>query len=154
MVLADAFAGIADEAHAPGSQIGEAAEIVEDLAGDRVGVERIDREVAASGDVVTQGGDLDRSMRQHCGHRAVIDAGGNGADLGGGEPLHDGFGQERRGDVDVLDVDAQQGVAHRAADIARLALAQGGHQRAEVLALGPFGWGQALSHASAAGARG
>ena len=77
MVLGDALERLADEAHAARRDVGLAAEIIEDLAAERVGVERVDGEVAARGvvrpivgegdggaaavgvDVAAQGGDFD-----------------------------------------------------------------------------------------------
>ncbi len=97
VILADALTRIADEAHPPCRQIFQPAEIVEDFACRRIGIERIDGEIAPRGivppfageghggaaavgaDVMTQRGDLDRALRQQCGDGAVLDAGGNSA---------------------------------------------------------------------------
>ena len=49
MVLGDALERLADEADAARGDIVEPAEIIEDLAADRVGIERVDGEVAARG---------------------------------------------------------------------------------------------------------
>ncbi|MCY1175797.1 hypothetical protein D9M73_160510 [compost metagenome] len=49
MILGDALQRIPNEAHAPRRQIGQAVEIVEDFAGLWIGIERIDREIAARG---------------------------------------------------------------------------------------------------------
>jgi hypothetical protein len=90
--------------------------------------------------------------------KAVRDSRGHAADARGGQPFDHRIGHEHRGEVDVLDVDPQQGVAHRAADIARIPVAERGDQRGEIVALGPLGgWqlgGKRFSHASATGARG
>src|SRR3546814_2680072 len=49
MSLVDALQGIADEAHAARGKIVEPAEIVEQGARQRIGVERVDREIAPRG---------------------------------------------------------------------------------------------------------
>ena len=95
VILVDAHDRIADEAHAAGFEIGDAAEIVEDLAVARR-VERIHGEVAPRGvflpvggerdhraaavglHVAAQGGDLERRMRGDGGDGAVVDAGRHG----------------------------------------------------------------------------
>src|SRR3546814_11558040 len=46
MILGDALQGIADEAHAARGKIVEPAEIVEQGARQRIGVDRVDREIA------------------------------------------------------------------------------------------------------------
>lgn len=159
MVLADAGLGIADEAHAAQGQIVQPAEIVADFVGDRVGIERVDGEIApcgvlspasaecdlgvaaVGGDVMTQSGDLHRAARQNRGYRAMREAGGHGFDVGrmaSGDHL---LWAEHRGHVDVGDGQAQQRITHRAAHVARIARPQRRHQSGEVWALYPVGGG-------------
>ena len=60
MVLGDALERLADEADAARRDIVEAAEIIENLAADRVGIERVDGEVAARGILAPIVGEGDR----------------------------------------------------------------------------------------------
>ena len=128
MVLADAGMGITDEAHPPRGKIGQTAEPVRNRQGLRVGIQRIDGEIAPcrilapvigkgdggaaaiGGDIAAQRGDFHRTTGQHGG----------------------------------------DGVTHRAAHIAGIASPQRRHQRRQILAPGPGRLGQHFSHASAA----
>src|SRR3546814_9894239 len=49
MILRDAGAGVADEADAMRAKVGDAAEEVRDGVGQRVGIERVDGEIAPGG---------------------------------------------------------------------------------------------------------
>ena len=137
VVLGDAAIGIADEADAVGGKIVDAAEEVGDCAARRVGVERVDGEVASGGvlmpvvgegdhrvapvrlDVAAQRCDLhDRTLRQG-GDRAVGDAGRHRPDARSLQPTHHFLRRQRRGEVEVGDRQVQQRVPHRAADPAR-----------------------------------
>ena len=160
MVLADALACIADEAHAPRGKVIRAAEIVEDFQRLRIGVERVDREIAAGGvllpvagkghggaaavgrDIVAQGRDLDRASGQNGGDRAMGDAGRYRADAGRGAQRHHLFRMVRGGRVDVLHRQIEQRIAHRAADPAHGAMAERGNKRGKIVAPGPRGGGQ------------
>ena len=164
MIFADALVRIADKAHPPRRQIVQPAEPVEDLAARRIGIERVHREIAAGGivlpisgegdrrpaavgaDVMAQGGDLDRPLRQHRRNRAVLDARGHGLDACILQPLHHGRRLKRGGNVHVLDRDAEQGVAHRAADVAGISPAKRGNQRGEVGAPSPVNRGKGGRH--------
>jgi hypothetical protein len=147
-------------------QVRQPAEPVGDLAACRIGVERVDGEVAprrilapvvgegnggapaVGRDIAAQGGDLHRTALEDRGDRAVSDAGRHVADPRRVEPRLDLGRRQRRRQVDVLDLQAEQRVAHRAADIARHAGPQHGDQPGEILAAGPGGLGKAFSHAS------
>ena len=137
VVLADALAGIADEAHAARHEIVEPAERIVDRAGG-VAIERVDREVAASrvlrpivgeGDggvaavglhVAAQGRHLEGVVIGDHRHGAVLQAGlDDGEASGAGEPHHV-LGRRGGGEVDVGDGNSHQRVAHHAADRARL----------------------------------
>ena len=71
---------------------------------------------------MAQRGDLERMAVADRGDGAVIDAGRNGLDPGLLEPTNDLVGHDPGGEVDVVDGEAEQVVAHRAADIAGQAL--------------------------------
>jgi hypothetical protein len=166
VILADALVGIADEAQAPCLKVGDATEPVEHLKTVRVGIERVHREIAprrivlpimregdgsaaAIGrDVMAQGGDLYRPAMQHGGDSAVFDAGRHIADAGSIEPPDHLLRHQRGRNVDVLHLDAEQGVAHGSTNIARVAGTERVDERAQVFALGPVGGGQVFSHAS------
>ncbi len=140
MVLGDALEWLADEADPALGQIGEATEIIEDLAGLGVGEQRVDREVAAGGvglpivgkgdgrpaavgrDVMAQRGDLERMAVADRSDGAMIDAGRNGLGPRSLEPTNDLVGQNSGGEIHVVDGEADQLVAHGAADIAGKAL--------------------------------
>ena len=166
MILANAFVRVADEADVARIEIGKPAEIIADLQRFRMCIERVDREITArcvflplgrkghgspaaiGRHVVAQGGDLDRPALEDRGHRAVIDARGHRADARFLAPVDHRVRQQRCRKVDVVDVLAQQRVAHRPADVARVVRPQRGHEGCEVLALGPVGLRQAV-HARA-----
>jgi len=134
MILGDALKRFADEADVSRLEVGEAVEIIEDFAARRVGGQGVDGEIAprrilapilgegdrgaaAIGrDVAAQGGDLDRRAGEHRGDRAVGDSGRHRLDPSRLEPLHDLLGRKPRGEIDIADLEAQQRVAHAAAD--------------------------------------
>jgi hypothetical protein len=140
MVLGDPGEGIADELHPPPLEVLDAAEIVENLARDGIGEQRVDGEVAPrrvlapvlgvrDGRPAAVGGDV-AAQRRHLDRRAVDD-GGDGAvgearrhrlDLRLREPRDHLLGRQPGGEVDVVDLELEQGVADAAADEARLAL--------------------------------
>ena len=156
MILSDAFMGIADEAHAAFGQIDQAAEIIVDFKAFRIGVKCIDREItprrilapvirecdggtaAVGGDIAAQGGNLDRTLWQHCGDGAVLDPGRNRSDSCGCQPFDHCIGVQWSGDIDVLDWVAEQGIAHGSSDVAGLPRAEGGDQRGQILPPGPI----------------
>ena len=81
-----------------------------------------DARMAAVGlDVAAQGGDLEMPAADERRHRAVLDAGRDGADAGALEAPHDRLRRVGGREVDVLHVAAEQRIAHAAADEARLA---------------------------------
>ncbi len=119
VILGDAVGGHADEADAAGGEVGDAAEEVVDPPGQRVGVERVDREVAprgvgppvvgeGDGGVAAVGRDV-AAQRRHLGDEpvgdrgdgAVGDAGRHRLDPGGGQAGDDLVGGELRREVDV-----------------------------------------------------
>ncbi len=138
MILGDALQRFADEPHPPRFKVGKSAEIVLHLAGRRIEVERVDGEIAprrilapvvgeADGgmppigrQIGTQGGDFQRLAGAHRGDRPVGDTRRNGLDPRRPAAPHDFVGAEQGRDIDVGDGGAQQSVAHRAADQARL----------------------------------
>ncbi len=142
MVFGDPGMRIADEAHAPGEQVGAAAEIIVQRAVDRVRIERVHREIAPrrilapvgaerdggappiGRDVAAQGGDLDRRATEHSGNRPVRDAGRHRLEAGALDALHHLFRGVGRRDVDILDRQSEQPVANGAAHEARLPLAR------------------------------
>ena len=137
MVLGNSLERVADEAHAPRLDVGEAAEIVEQFARRGIGRQSIDGEVAprrvflpvvgkgdrrsaAIGrDVAAERGDLDRPAVADGGDGAMIDPRRHRLDPCRLEAGHDVIGQEAGGEVEVADRQAEQLVAHRSADIAR-----------------------------------
>ena len=137
IVLGNAPGGIADEAHAPRLEIGQSADIVmRDAVGrerERVHGEiaplRVARPVAPEADrrmpserldILAQRGDFERPPIDHHRHRAMVYPGRHRLEAGRGSAAHH-LGRQRRGrDVDVAMRDAEQRVAHRAADDARL----------------------------------
>ncbi len=137
IVLSDALVRIADEAHAFGKDIVEAADmIVHDAIGvDRQAVDgevaplRIANPVAAECDpglaaerlgILAQGGDLERLAIDHQRHGAVLNAGRDALDAGRlGAADHLG-GQGSGRDIDIAGRNLQERVADRAADHARL----------------------------------
>ena len=149
IILGDALAGIADEAHAPGCDIGKPADMV---VHDAVGVDRkpVDGEVAPFGiadpvaaegdlglaaeglDVLAQGRDLERMRVDHQRDGAVVDAGRHALDAGRPGAADDLVRQRRGRDVDVAGRDIEQRVADGAADHAgflAIAIEQREHAR-------------------------
>ena len=143
MILGNALQRVADEAHAARRQILAPAEIIEDLAGRGVGVERVDREIApcrilapvvGEGDgrvspvgrhIAAQRRHFDRRpIRQHGGDRAVRKTGRHRLDPRGAQQVDHILGRMPRRQIDVGHVDTQHRVAHRAADEARVARPQ------------------------------
>ena len=135
-ILAVARLGIADHAQPLAADVLHAVVIVDDLARGRVVVERVDREVAPRRILVlfaeqvvgqhaavlvglavrvverAEGRDLDRLLPEHHVHEAEAAADDDGAAEMRLDLLRRGIG----GDVEVLRRDAEQQVAHRAAD--------------------------------------
>ena len=140
MVLGDALERLADEGDAARGDIGLAADMVDHLAGQRIGVERVDGEVAPRGvggpvvgeddggaaavgvEVAAQGGDFDDGARGDRGDGAVGDPGRHGLDPRGLEPADDLLRGEGGGEIEIVGGDPEQGIAHRAADEARPAV--------------------------------
>lgn len=137
-VLANAGRRIADEAHPPGFEIGQAAHRIVRRSV-RTERERVDREVPALGiaeevraeaddgvpsvglDVLAQGCDLDRPVFGHQGDRPVLDPGRYR--LEAARPLrrmHHRLGQQGGRHIDVGGLHAEQRVAYAAADQAGL----------------------------------
>src|SRR5262245_42685699 len=137
IILGDALCGIADEAHAAIVQIVETAGVVIDpaVASHR---QRIDREVPPLGirppvaaeldlgvaavglDILAQRGHFERLLVDDNRDRAVLDAGRHRLESGGGDALHDFFRNGGGGDIHFRDRYAEQRIAHRPADDARL----------------------------------
>ena len=155
MVFPDPLARIADEAHPACFQIGHTAEIVVDFQRFGVSVKRVDGEIAArsilfplggkgnrgaaaiGGHVAAQRGDLDIAVREDRCDRTVVDAGGDGP-----YPCIlaaiDDLGRMQRGRaIDVVNVLAQQAVAHGSADIARIVRAKRSDELRQIVALRP-----------------
>ncbi len=102
-------------------KIVETAEIIEDLAGARIGGERVDREVAARGvllpvvgegdrraaaigrNVAAQGRDFERVAVADSGDRAMVDTGGDSLDLRRFQAPDDLVRLETCGEIDVAD---------------------------------------------------
>ena len=78
--------------------------------------------------VVAQCRDLVGRPIENRGDRAVVDAGGNRDDLRRPQTPYHLFRHQRRGDVDFVHGNAQQGIAHGAADDARLAAVRRQHR--------------------------
>ena len=158
MILEDTLACITDKAHQPGVQVLESGKMIGHLERGRIGEERVDGEIASrgvfapvigkrdlgmaavGGDITAQRGDLDRAARQHGGYRAMRKARRHRADARCLKPCHHVFGQQPGGNVDIGRLDAQQCIAHRAADIAALVAlgVERGEHRTHILAPGPF----------------
>ena len=139
-VLAVARHRRADQLQPPRADVGDAADVVPHLLGRRVEVERVDREVAARGvlglrpvDVVgQQPAVLVGRRRRLCAARNVETSIVSAPDVDVHEPeaaADDERAAEQRlhllgprvgGDVEVLGLDAEQQVAHGAADDVRL----------------------------------
>ena len=137
MILGDAPRRIADEADAPRRDVGEPSCIIMQRAR-RVERQSVDGEIAAQrvgGEIAPEPHDgvppvrLDvLAQRRHFKrralgderHSAMRDAGGDGAQTLRRRARHDLGGRRGRGDVDIARRRAEQHVAHRAADDARL----------------------------------
>ncbi len=83
-------------------------------------------------DVFAQGRDLERPPSGDDGDGAVLDAGGHRLEAGGLDPADHFVRMRGGGDVDVAERLAEQRIAHRAADHARLLA--GAVERAEKIA--------------------
>ena len=137
IILGDALCRVADEAHAARFEVGEAADIVvHDAVG--AGRERIHGEVAPLGvrppvaaeahigvaaeglDVLAQRRHLERPAVDHHGDGAVLDAGRHRLEARRGRAPDHLVGHRGGGDVELADRLAEQRIAHRAADHARL----------------------------------
>ena len=137
IVLANARRGVADEANAPPFDIGESARVIVNLpvGGQR---QRVDREVAPLGvllevaakahlgeapvglDVLAQRRDFVGRARDDDRHGAVLDARRHALETGVSRSRKDVLGQRRRRKIDLVGRQAEQGVAHGAADDAGL----------------------------------
>ena len=133
IVLGDPRRRVADEADAPGAQVGKAAERIDQRAVG-LGVERVhgevapgrvlgdvvgegdDRAAAVGGDVAAEGRDLERLVLGDHGDGAVRDAGRHRCRPAAAASAITGLGPRVGGDVDVGDRAAEQRVAHAAAD--------------------------------------
>ena len=132
-VFFDARGGIADEAHAAGVKVLEAAgRVVEGAAG--IEVQRVEGEVAALGigdpvagerdtrlaaqglDVHAQGGDLIRAVARDGSDGAVVDSGGDRLQARRNQQGGDVGGDVGGGDVDIVDRTVEQRVTHTATD--------------------------------------
>ena len=133
VVLANALAGVADEAHAPRCEIGKAADRIVDEAV-AVERERIDREIPAARvrvevppendlrvapvglDVLSQRRRLEGASLGDHGHGPVGETRGDRPEAGrfGAAPHRLGNGGRRK--VDLPDGQAEREIAHRAAD--------------------------------------
>ena len=142
MILGNPLEGIADEAHPPRRQIGDAAEIVGHRARDRVRGERVDGEVAAcrilapvvgigDGGVPPVGRDV-AAQRRHL-HRAPVEDNPDGAvrqprrrgpdrQADAARALRDRFRHQPGGEIEVERRCPAQRVAHPSADEAGCAL--------------------------------
>ena len=137
IIFGDARRRIADEAHTARLEIGKPADIiVHDAVGrkrERVHGEvaplrvalpvaaEAHRRVAAEGlDVLAQRRHLERPALDHHRDGAVVDAGRHRLEAGGRGAAHHLRRQRRGRDIDVAQRHAEQRVAHRAADDARL----------------------------------
>ena len=137
VILGDAFARVANKAQPPRCEVGQAADRIQHPARG-IGIKRVHGEIAAPGvlgnvvrkghagaatvgfDIAAKAGDLiARATRDH-GNRAMVDPGRHRAQPGRLGQTHGRFGGGGRGDVDVRDRLAQQGIAHRAAHHKRL----------------------------------
>ena len=168
MILGDALERVADEAHPARLQVVEPPEIVEHLAARRIGGQSVDGEVAprrvlapilgvgdggaaaVGGDVAAQGGDLDRLAADHGGDRAVGEAGRHRLDPRRLEPADHLVGRDPGGEVDVARLEAEQGVAHAAADESRLARRRAKRREQPVHARPVLPGGVGQAHATSA----
>ena len=137
VVLANARRRLADEDDAMRLQIRQAADVVvhRPVGADREGVDgevaplRVGPEIAPEADrgapamgldILAQGRDLIRRAVGDDGHGAVRDPGRHRLEARRLGPRGDGVWRRRRREVDVGDRAPEKGVAHRAADDARL----------------------------------
>ena len=136
MVLGDALERFTDKADAPGDQVVLAAEIIEDVTRLRVRRQGVDGEVAAGriffpvvgendrrspsvrGYVTTQRRHLVRASAADSRHRSVIDARGDGPNLGRLQPRDHLVGSQPCREVEVADRQVQEFVTNRAAHVA------------------------------------
>ena len=136
IILGDPLVGVADEAHAPGGNIGKAPDVI---VHDAFGVDRqaVDGEVAPLGidnpvaaerhlglaaegfGILAQRRDLERLRIDDQRHGAVVDAGRHALDAGRLGAADHLLGQGGGRDIDVADRNVQQRIADRAADHAR-----------------------------------
>ena len=123
IVFGDPRRRLADEAHAPRRDIGDAADIIENPAVGGDG-QRIDGEIAPLGvgppipaehdlglaaiglDVLPQRRNFERLAVDDDGDGAVVDTGGNRFPAGRLDAAHDLFRHRRRRDVDLVDCEA------------------------------------------------
>jgi hypothetical protein len=133
IVFGDAPVGIADEAHPPGIEIGQAADMIMHHAVDGCG-KAVHREITSFGialpvapechlglaakglDVFAQCRDLERRAIDHQRHRAVLNARRYALDMGRLGAADHFIGHGRRGDIDFAHWQFHQSVAHSAAD--------------------------------------
>ena len=136
MILGDALKRIPDEADVPLLKVVKATEIIEQFAGQRICGQGVDREIparrillpivgesdrrpAAIGrHISAQRSDLERMPVADRGHRAVIDAGWHGFDLGLFKPSNDLVWRKPGREVDIVDGEPEQIVTDRTADVA------------------------------------
>ena len=147
IILADALARLADEAHAADGEIGETVHIVMhgamdvekqrvhgEIAPSRVGgeiaTETDDRATSVGLDILAQCRDLEGSPVDDDRHRAMLVTGGNDLRAGGARAARHFVGRGGRREIDIGDRFIEPGVPHGAADNARfLAVAVEHRQR-------------------------
>ena len=142
VILGDARRRVADEAHMPGLEVGQAAQGVDQRAVGP-GIERVhgevapccilgevagegDGRVAPEGlDIAAEGGDLEGTAAGHQRHRAVGQAGRHRFEPGRLRQGHHRLGRRVGGEVEIGHRLAEQGVAHAAADEERAVALRG-----------------------------
>ena len=157
MILGDPLQRIADEANPAGRQIIDPAKKVMNRAAGRIGIKRVDREIAprcvfapivgvsdrrppaVGGDIPTQRRHLDGAGGKHRSDRAVRKAGGDGLDRSRLQRRQHRVGGQHRRQVDVLDRLPRQRIAHCPADDLGLSTIglECGQQFRHPLTLGP-----------------
>ncbi len=160
MILRNPLQRIADEADMAGIKVRQTAEIVEDRAARRIGIERVDREIAprriftpvvgerhirappVGADIAAQRRHLDPGAAGDRGDRAVIDTGRDRLDPRRFEQGDHLLRRVRGRDVEIGHVDAEQRIAHRAADEPRLSRTQRGDQPVQPRPMPPGRIGQ------------